>query len=218
MPGPPLHARSGATVITSARKATYRECRAPFDQRSLRRRSRTGGARRRQPRHAAFPHGLGVGQGLGFGLATLLARRLGAGRHSAASAAANTVFAAAVPLGLVFGLAVHLVIPFYLEGVGASADTLTASLSYADFSPSASFSACCRRLAISLRFPRATAGSRRRGNGVAAAPSWARGSSIVQNCWLPCLPERDGPPVRTPPNPRRRLLPHGRRRCRQVCG
>ncbi|MEY9166235.1 hypothetical protein ABIE78_004354 [Sinorhizobium fredii] len=66
MPGPPLHARSGATVITSARKATYRECRAPYDQRSLRRRSRTGGARRRQPRHAAFPHGLGRGAGAGF--------------------------------------------------------------------------------------------------------------------------------------------------------
>ncbi|AFL49866.1 MULTISPECIES: MATE family efflux transporter [Sinorhizobium] len=58
-----------------------------------------------------------VGQGLGFGLATLLARHLGAGRHSAASAAASTVFAAAVPLGLAFALAVHLVIPFYLEGV-----------------------------------------------------------------------------------------------------
>ncbi|OAP36417.1 MATE family efflux transporter [Sinorhizobium glycinis] len=71
-----------------------------------------------------------VGQGLGVGLATLLARHLGAGRNAAASAAASTTFAAALPLGLAFALAIHVALPFYLEGVGASADTLAASLSY----------------------------------------------------------------------------------------
>ncbi|MGK9286684.1 MATE family efflux transporter [Sinorhizobium meliloti] len=71
-----------------------------------------------------------AGQGLGVGLATLLARHLGGGRHAAASSAASTIFVAALPLGIAFSVAIHVALPFFLESIGASADLRAASLSY----------------------------------------------------------------------------------------
>ena len=61
-----------------------------------------------------------TGQGLGIGLATLLARRLGAGDRTGAAAVAVTALAATMPLGITLSVPIYLGLPAFAGALGPS--------------------------------------------------------------------------------------------------
>lgn len=71
-----------------------------------------------------------TGQGLGIGLATLLARHLGEGDPVAASSVAVTTLAATIPIGIVLSILIYFGLPAFVGALGGSADLLAPSLSY----------------------------------------------------------------------------------------
>ena len=71
-----------------------------------------------------------AGQGLGIGLATLLARHLGEGNLTAASSVAATALAATVPLGIVLSVLIYLGLPDFVGALGASNTLLAPGLDY----------------------------------------------------------------------------------------
>ncbi len=71
-----------------------------------------------------------TGQGLGIGLATLLARHLGEGDVPAASSAAITALAATIPIGIVLSLLIYLGLPGFVGALGASNELLSPGLNY----------------------------------------------------------------------------------------
>ncbi|MGG6894975.1 MULTISPECIES: MATE family efflux transporter [Rhizobium] len=71
-----------------------------------------------------------AGQGLGIGLATLLARHLGEGDLTAASSIAATALAATVPLGVLLSMLIYLGLPDFVVALGASDSLLAPGLDY----------------------------------------------------------------------------------------
>jgi putative MATE family efflux protein len=71
-----------------------------------------------------------AGQGLGIGLATFLARRLGEGDRTGAAAVAMTALAATVPLGIVLSVPIYLGLPAFAGALGASEALLAPGLDY----------------------------------------------------------------------------------------
>lgn len=71
-----------------------------------------------------------TGQGLGIGLATLLARRLGEGDVSGASSVAVTALAATVPIGIVLSVLIYLGLPSFVGALGAGDELLAPGLTY----------------------------------------------------------------------------------------
>lgn len=71
-----------------------------------------------------------AGQGLGIGLATLLARHLGEGDLTAASSIAATALAATVPLGVLLSMLIYLGLPDFVRALGASDSLLAPGLVY----------------------------------------------------------------------------------------
>lgn len=71
-----------------------------------------------------------AGQGLGIGLATLLARHLGEGNLTAASSVAATALAATIPLGIVLSVLIYLGLPDFVGALGASDSLLAPGLDY----------------------------------------------------------------------------------------
>ena len=71
-----------------------------------------------------------AGQGLGIGLATLLARHLGEGNLTVASSVAATALAATVPLGIVLSVLIYLGLPDFVGALGASNTLLAPGLDY----------------------------------------------------------------------------------------
>jgi putative MATE family efflux protein len=71
-----------------------------------------------------------IGQGLGIGLATLLARRLGERDHSGAAAVAVTALAAAVPIGIALSVLIYLGLPAFAVALGAGDALLAPGLEY----------------------------------------------------------------------------------------
>ena len=71
-----------------------------------------------------------AGQGLGIGLATLLARHLGEGNLTAASSVAATALAATVPLGIALSVLIYLGLPDFVGALGASNTLLAPGLDY----------------------------------------------------------------------------------------
>lgn len=71
-----------------------------------------------------------AGQGLGIGLATLLARHLGEGNLTAASSVAATALAATVPLGIVLSALIYIGLPEFVGALGASDSLLVPGLDY----------------------------------------------------------------------------------------
>ncbi|MGV1837864.1 MATE family efflux transporter [Rhizobium rhizogenes] len=71
-----------------------------------------------------------TGQGLGIGLATLLARHLGEGDVPAASSVAVTALAATIPIGIVLSILIYLGLPGFVGALGASNELLAPGLNY----------------------------------------------------------------------------------------
>ncbi|NTG03432.1 MATE family efflux transporter [Agrobacterium rhizogenes] len=71
-----------------------------------------------------------TGQGLGIGLATLLARHLGEGDVPAASSVAVTALAATIPIGIVLSVLIYLGLPSFVGALGASNELLAPGLNY----------------------------------------------------------------------------------------
>ncbi|MFQ6184560.1 MATE family efflux transporter [Sinorhizobium meliloti] len=71
-----------------------------------------------------------TGQGLGIGLATLLARRLGAGDRTGAAAVAVTALAATMPLGITLSVPIYLGLPAFAGALGPSEALLVPALAY----------------------------------------------------------------------------------------
>jgi putative MATE family efflux protein len=71
-----------------------------------------------------------AGQGLGIGLATLLARNLGEGDLKAASSVATTALAATIPLGIILSILIYLGLPSFVGALGASDKLLAPGLDY----------------------------------------------------------------------------------------
>ncbi|WP_368516856.1 MATE family efflux transporter [Rhizobium sp.] len=71
-----------------------------------------------------------AGQGLGIGLATLLARYLGEGDVKAAASVATTALAATIPLGILLSILIYLGLPDFVGALGASDDLLAPGLEY----------------------------------------------------------------------------------------
>ncbi|NTF45828.1 MATE family efflux transporter [Rhizobium rhizogenes] len=71
-----------------------------------------------------------AGQGLGIGLATLLARHLGEGNPKAASSVATTALVATVPLGIALSVFIYLGLPDFVGVLGASDSLLVPGLDY----------------------------------------------------------------------------------------
>jgi putative MATE family efflux protein len=71
-----------------------------------------------------------AGQGLGIGLATLLARHIGEGNLTAASSVAATALAATVPLGIALSVLIYLGLPDFVGALGASNTLLAPGLDY----------------------------------------------------------------------------------------
>ncbi|MCF1433021.1 MATE family efflux transporter [Agrobacterium vitis] len=69
-------------------------------------------------------------EGLGIGLATLLARSLGQGDVKAASSVAVTALVAAVPMGIVLSTLIYLALPAFVQAVGGEGDLLASGLIY----------------------------------------------------------------------------------------
>ncbi len=71
-----------------------------------------------------------TGQGLGIGLATLLARHLGKGDVRTASSAAVTALVATIPIGIVLSILIYLGLPGFVGALGASDNLLAPGLNY----------------------------------------------------------------------------------------
>lgn len=71
-----------------------------------------------------------AGQGLGIGLATLLARHLGEGDPKAASSVATTALAATIPIGIALSILIYLSLPDFVGALGASDNLLAPGLDY----------------------------------------------------------------------------------------
>ncbi|MBB3285772.1 MULTISPECIES: MATE family efflux transporter [Rhizobium] len=71
-----------------------------------------------------------AGQGLGIGLATLLARHLGEGDLKAASSVATTALAATIPLGIALSIPIYLGLPDFVGALGPSDNLLAPGLDY----------------------------------------------------------------------------------------
>jgi putative MATE family efflux protein len=71
-----------------------------------------------------------TGQGLGIGLATLLARHLGEGDVNAASSVAVTALAATIPIGIALSILIYLGLPGFVGALGASNELLAPGLNY----------------------------------------------------------------------------------------
>jgi len=71
-----------------------------------------------------------TGQGLGIGLATLLARRLGEGDRAGAASVAMTALAATVPLGVALSVPIYLGLPAFAGALGAGEALLAPGLDY----------------------------------------------------------------------------------------
>ncbi len=71
-----------------------------------------------------------MGQGLGIGLATLLARHLGKGDVTAASSVAATALAVTIPIGAILSVLIYLGLPGFVGALGASDALLAPGLVY----------------------------------------------------------------------------------------
>lgn len=69
-------------------------------------------------------------EGLGIGLATLLARSLGEGDAKTASSVAVTALAATIPAGIVLSVLIYLAVPSFVQGIGGEGGLLTSGLVY----------------------------------------------------------------------------------------